>query len=93
MYSASSWLLVREPNLERIVKAVEESAAGLPVTQYTVDTGEPIVVIRDYPVGSIYVMAGGRLLTHFRVTPDPARPRTVSAHVDERADVGKDQGQ
>jgi hypothetical protein len=56
----------REPNLDRINAALDEHAAGGPVTQRTVDTDEPIVVSGSPEKGYLYVTAGRRVLAHFR---------------------------
>lgn len=38
-------LLEIEPSLHRIQQALDEDAAGLPVTQRTVDTNQPIFIV------------------------------------------------
>jgi hypothetical protein len=56
----------RSPNFDRINAALDEHAAGGPVTQRTVDTDEPITVSGGPERGYLYVTAGRRVLAHFR---------------------------
>ena len=76
----------REPNVDRIHAALRQFTAGEPVTQRTVDTNEPIVVMRDDFLGVIYVSAGKRVLTRLSYKPnfdlDPERATRVSTFHD-----------
>ena len=76
----------REPNFDRINAALDEFAAGRPVTQRTVDTNEPIFIIDNRLLGDTFVIAGNRLLAHFKFLPNYDVPREqvrrVSTFVD-----------
>lgn len=82
MAELPAWMIERHPNLDRACKAMDEDAAGLPVTQRTVDTDEPIVVTTNYALGQLWVTAGKRVLTRLSFTPDPTKPRRMSTHAD-----------
>ena len=61
------------PNFDRINAALDEHAAGDPVTQRTVDIDEPIVVSGSPEEGYLYVTAGRRVLARFRFDERAAR--------------------
>jgi hypothetical protein len=63
----------RNPNFDRINAALDEHAAGGPVTQRTVDTDEPIAVSGGAERGYLYVTAGRRVLAHFKIDERAAK--------------------
>ena len=60
----------RQPNFDRINAALDEFAAGQPVTQLTIDTNEPIVITQDKFLGVTYVTAGNRVLARSKYKPN-----------------------
>ena len=60
--SLRAYLLRKEPDLAVIEKAIEQFKAGKPVTQRSVDSGEPLVVEESKQLGFLLVRAGGRVL-------------------------------
>ena len=72
MTKRSFFELVRErqPNFDRIEAALDEFAAGKPVTQRTVDTNEPIFITDNRRLGDTFVVAGTRLLTRLKFPPN-----------------------
>ena len=76
----------RQPNFDRMNAALDEFAAGKPVTQRTVDTNEPIVITQDKFLGVTYVTAGNRVLARSKYKPnfdlDPKAATRVSTFHD-----------
>ena len=71
----------REPNFDRIEAALDEFAAGKPVTQRTVDTNEPIFIADNRQLGAMYVIAGKRVLARFKFPPNYDLPREEARRV------------
>ena len=99
------WIREREPNFDRIHAALREFAAGMLVTQRTVDTNEPIFITEGDFLGVTYVNAGKRVLARFKYQPnydlrqdeatrvstfhDPETGETIGPRQPERRDSGK----
>ena len=71
----------RQPNFDRIEAALDEFAAGKPVTQRTVDTNEPIFITDNRRLGDTFVVAGNRMLAHFKYQPNYDLPREQARRV------------
>ena len=71
----------RQPNFERMNAALDEFAAGQPVTQRTVDTNEPIFITDNRQLGVTYVTAGKRVLARFKFPPNYDLPREQARRV------------
>ena len=83
MTKKSFFELVRErqPNFDRMNAALDEFAAGKPVTQRTVDTHEPIFITDNRRIGDMFVVAGNRMLAHFKLLPNYELPREQARRV------------
>ena len=95
----------RQPNFDRINAALDEFAAGKPVTQRTVDTNEPIFITDNRQLGVTYVNAGKRVLARIKYQPnydlrqdeatrvstfhDPETGETIGPRQPERRGSGK----
>ena len=71
----------RQPNFDRMNAALDEFAAGKPVTQCTVDTNEPIFIADNRQLGAMYVIAGKRVLARFKFPPNYDLPREEATRV------------
>ena len=71
----------RQPNFDRINAALDEFAAGQPVTQRTINTNEPIFVTDNMQLGVTYVTAGKRVLARFKFPPNYDLPREQARRV------------
>ncbi len=85
--SFRAYLLRKEPNLPVIEKSIEEFKAGKPVTQRSVDTGEPLVVEESKRLGFLLVRAGQRVLYRAKL----AKAKDAVSSLSERSETRSEQ--